>query len=793
MKKNELLVPVGDFECLKAAIQNGADAVYLGASEFNARNSATNFELDKLEEAIDYAHLRNVKVYLTLNTLIKNNEFNSALKLASSAYNFGIDAIIVQDLGLGCYLIKNFPDLHVHASTQMTCHNLDGAKFLDKLGFKRIVLSRELSVDEINYIKSNISCEIEVFVHGALCISYSGQCLYSSLIGGRSGNRGKCAQGCRLPYKLLKNNSVVDSGYLLSTRDLCSLDILNKLVDINVDSFKIEGRMKSPEYVATVTKIYRKYLDKILENSNNFTIEPEDKISLLQVFNRGGFSTGHLENSANHNLIYKEKPNHMGILLGTIYKYNKNNGHISLTLETPISIGDTISFEKENTSYRISELMKNDKNITISNIGDKVTLGRMKGNIHVGDKVYKLSSKSLSLDAKSSFTSENKKTALNAVLDLHLDELIKLKIFDNLGNEFEVLSDEMPDVAINYPISKEKLEEQLSKTNNTPFFFKNIKINMDNNLYVPHISKINELRRTALQKYEDFIIGKYKRNLNISLSENEYKNFMHNPNKVCLLLNNLNINFDYSKLKNVDKLYIPLELFMVNENKNILNILQKNFSLYIYMPTIIKSNFQNLFKNTIESIVKNYSVKGFVISNICCFELLKDYRKEYEFISNYTMNIFNNHTINELACDVITLSSELNKEELNDISFQTNKQTEFIVYGNIPLMYSSYCLLGKSNKCFPDCKQACKENNKYYLQDRMNFKFRIVPNNIQTITTIYNSKINSIDTHDLNVDYLRIDVLDETIDEINNIIDTVKCHNKLEGKNFTNGNINRIV
>ena len=232
---------------------------------------------------------------------------------------------------------------------------------------------------------------------------------------------------------------------------------------------------------------------------------------------------------------------------------------------------------------------------------------------------------------------------------------------------------------------------------------------------------------------------------------------------------------------------------MVNENKNILNILQKNFSLYIYMPPIIKSNFQNLFKNTIESITKNYRIKGFVISNICCFELLKDYRKEYEFIANYSMNIFNNHTINELACDVITLSPELNKEELNDISSQTNKQTEFIVYGNIPLMYSSYCLLGKSNKCFPDCKQACKENNKYYLQDRINFKFRIVPNNIQTITTIYNSKINSIDTHDLNVDYLRIDILDETIDEINNIIDTVKSHNKLEGKIFTNGNINRIV
>lgn len=793
MKKNELLVPVGDFECLKAAVQNGADAVYLGSSDFNARNSATNFELDKLEEAIDYAHLRNVKVYLTLNTLIKNNEFSSAINLAESAYKFGIDAIIVQDLGLGCYLIKNFPKLHIHASTQMTCHNLDGAKFLDKLGFKRIVLSRELSIDEINYIKSNISCEIEVFVHGALCISYSGQCLYSSLIGGRSGNRGRCAQGCRLPYKLLKNDSVIDNGYLLSTRDLCSLDILNKLVDINVDSFKIEGRMKSPEYVAIVTKIYRKYLDKILENNSDFIVEPTDKLSLLQVFNRGGFSTGHLENQANRNLICKEKPNHMGVLLGTICQYNKNKGHILISLKTPISVGDTISFEKENTSYKVSELMKNDKNITVSNIGDKVTLGRMKGNIHIGDKVYKLSSKSLSLAAKSTFASENKKIALNAVLDLHLDEPIRLKIFDNIGNEFEILSDEMPDVAINYPISKEKLEEQLAKTNNTPFFFKNIKINMDNNLYVPHISKINELRRNALQKYSNFITNKYKRNFDISFFENEYKYFTHTSDKICLLLNKLNINYDYSKLKNIDKLYIPLEFFMLNEYKDIINILQNTFAVYIYMPPIIKSNFNNLFKNAIESATKNYNIKGFVISNIGYLELLKDYNDKYEFVANYTMNIFNNHTIDELNCNVITLSPELNKEEINDISKKTNLQTEFIVYGNIPLMYSSYCMLGKSNKCFPDCKQFCRENDKYYLQDRMNFKFRVVPNNMQTITTIYNSKINSIDTHNLSIDCLRIDILDETIDEINAIINTVKSHNKLEGKDFTNGNINRIV
>lgn len=268
-------------------MQNGADAVYLGASDFNARSSATNFSLEELEKAIDYAHLREVKVLLTLNTLIKNDEFTSAIELANVAYSFGIDGIIVQDMRLASYLIQNFPDLPIHASTQMTCHNLSGANVLENAGFKRIVLARELSLSEIEYISKHTSCELEVFVHGALCICYSGQCLYSSLIGGRSGNRGKCAQGCRLPYSLLEDNKPMDNGYLLSPRDLCSLEQLPRLLPF-VHSLKIEGRMKTPEYVATVTRIYRKYIDKIL-NEEEYIIEDQDKQDLLQVFNRGRF------------------------------------------------------------------------------------------------------------------------------------------------------------------------------------------------------------------------------------------------------------------------------------------------------------------------------------------------------------------------------------------------------------------------------------------------------------------------------------------------------------------------
>ncbi len=315
----------GDFECLKAAVQNGADSVYFGAANFNARAQATNFDLTNLKDAISYAKLRGVNSHLVLNTLINNNEFEDAVLLAQKAYEFGIDAIIVQDLGLATTLIKNFPDLPIHASTQMTIHNLEGVLEAEKLGFKRVVLSRELSLEEITYICANSNIEIETFIHGALCISYSGQCLFSSMVGGRSGNRGRCAQPCRLPYKLVvekdraldqlnkndfeKNTNLeyrniytpsfqkvidtslgnVSNGYLLSTRDLCGLEFIPDLINAGVMCFKIEGRMKSPEYVATVTRIYRKYIDLALSDKP-YIIDEKDKKELMQVFNRGGFS-----------------------------------------------------------------------------------------------------------------------------------------------------------------------------------------------------------------------------------------------------------------------------------------------------------------------------------------------------------------------------------------------------------------------------------------------------------------------------------------------------------------------
>ena len=797
----ELLSPVGDLDCLKAAVQNGADCVYFGASNFSARAFASNF--DDLELAINYAKIRGVKTNLTLNTLIKNDEFEDAYNLAKKAYELGIDAIIVQDLGLATRLIKDFPDLPIHASTQMSIHNLQGTLKLQNLGFKRVVLARELCANEIEYICQNSNVEIECFIHGALCISYSGQCLFSSLVGGRSGNRGKCAQPCRLPYELVQNgNETIDKGFLLSTKDLCGLDYIPFLINAGVTSFKIEGRMKTPEYVATVTRIYRKYIDLAL-SGNPYVIDEKDKKDLLQVFNRGLSSNGHLDKEPNKNLIDPIKTNNMGLPLGIIQKYNKTKGHITLKLQEELCVGDCISTQKENGSYNVSELMVKNKNIKIGNIGNLVTIGRMKGNISVGDKVYKISSKVLKDNALNSFKTENRKIPLNIKLFIQNNKNIsavvnscsKYDLYKNLN--FEYTSNIIPNTSINKPLDQDTIIKQFSKTNNSIYEFKKIKIILDDNLFLP-ISSLNDLRRTILENIEKQTLDKIKRTSNccytpiVSNASNLKNNY-----KISLLLNDLNLEYDYSKLNGVHNLYIPLKFFVNKNYENILKVLNKKFSTYIYLPTIIRANYRNLFYDNIVNTTKKYNIKGIVLSNISNFMLISDLyksNKNLELIANYTFNIYNNETINklnELQISRYTVSPELNK--LSILNLYGNPQKELIVYGKIPLMNMNYCLLGKSNKCYPNCNSLCTNKNRYFLKDRLGLHFDIVPDNIQTVTTIYNCKTLSICPTDFNLDCARIDILYENIDEINNIINTVKLGKKFEGKQYTNGNLNREI
>lgn len=822
----ELLSPVGDFECLQSAVQNGADSVYLGGSAFNARASASNFDKDGLKQAIRYAKLRNVKINFALNTLIKDDEFEDAVNLAKYVYTLGADAIIVQDLGLAKYIINNMPGMDVHGSTQMTIHNLQGVLALEKLGFKRVVLSRELSLSEIEYICNNSNVEIEVFAHGALCISYSGQCLFSSTIGARSGNRGRCAQPCRLPYELIdEENNSLDKGYLLSPRDLCSLEYIPDLIKAGVTSFKIEGRMKTPEYVAVVTSIYRKYIDLALSDED-YKIDKEDIKKLMQVFNRGGFSTGNLNDEENLNYVYKEKPNNMGLYVGNVSSFNKNKGLITFKTSETLSIGDSISLEKESHKYTVTELMKNKQNIERANIGDLITIGRMKGNISLGDKIYKLSSKSLSKAVSEYYKSEHKKAPLSCAITIKKGYPVTLKVKsldDGIYSSMEVIKeiDVTPIDAISNPISKERIIEQLSKTTDTPFEFTKIDVDLDDNTYLPKISAINSLRRDCLQELENLAIKKFERvlpncqdttNLNMANSENMDKtssNIQNSlPNKqnvasanpqmpsISLLLNELTPSYDYTKLLDVDRIYIPLKFF----NKKDLTELIKNLSgkseLYVYMPTIVKDNYRNIIYNSLDKYIEEFNIKGIVASNLASINSLKKYVGKLNLIGNYTLNVFNSRSIIELAklnINMVTLSPELDEISLKTLCSTSPIPTELMVYGKLPVMNMGYCLLGSSNKCYPKCKMRCKTSSKYYIKDRLGYKFRIVPDNIQTVTTIYNSKITSIPYENICPSSVRISILDENINEINEAIKIVKEGKTFSSKDYTYGNLYKNV
>jgi len=627
----------------------------LVGSLFNARASAGNFSNDDLKKAIEYCTLRNVKTHLTLNTLIKDSEFDSAFNLAKYAYECGIDYLIVQDIGLARYLIKSFPDLPIHASTQMSIHNLEGVKKAEELGFKRVVLARELSVNEIEHICNNSNIEIEAFIHGALCISYSGQCLFSSLVGGRSGNRGKCAQPCRLPYELIskdlnsKTENILNKGFLLSPRDLCGLEYIPALIDAGVKCFKIEGRMKSPDYVATVTRIYRKYIDMYL-NNKDYIIDSKDKKDLMQVFNRGGFSSGHLDNNPNNELIFKEKPNNMGIYLGNVCNYNKNKGYITLILNEDLSIGDTISFENENTKYKVSELMIGNTNFSTCEVGKKVIIGRMKGKIANGDKIYKISSNQLTQLAEKSYKNvENRKIPLSCEITIKKNQPIHMKIFAKIRENtynISVSSQTIPIQALKTPLAVERVIKQISKTNNTPYEFKNIKVFLDNELYIPSISALNELRRTALQNLEQEILENKRRKADNVLVKNTSKGakeqVLEKP-KISLFLRNLVKAYEYSKLdKNkIDRIYLPLKLFVNKNYYQIIYNLSQSYDIYVYMPTIIKNNYKNIILNDIDNIIQKFHVKGFVLSNISDFKFLEKYSQNYDFVGNYSLNVFN--------------------------------------------------------------------------------------------------------------------------------------------------------
>ena len=710
MNKVELLAPAGDFSCLKAAIEAGCDAVYIGGKLFGARAFSSNFTDDEIIKAINYAHLFGVKVYVTTNTLIYDKEVERFLEYILFLHKNNVDAVIIQDLGMLDLVRQTFPNLEVHASTQMHIHNLDGASFMEKLGVKRVVLARETSISKIKEIKEKTNIDIEIFIHGALCVSYSGQCLMSSLIGNRSGNRGTCAGSCRQSYSIVdeNNNIILNNKYPLSMKDLCSLENLKTLLDIGVTSLKIEGRMKSSSYVYTVVKLYRLAIDSYYKN-NNIYIDEKELYNLKKIFNRE-FTKGFLFDEENNKVINMKRPNHQGVEIGKVINYKNNVATIKLNDEININDGLRIVGKKD-IGVNVNNFYINSKLVKTAKKGDIIT-------IKVNDKVEKDDKVLLTLDSKLNeeinniISSNQRKVLVKAKFIAKEDKQITFELTDFI-NKVVVISENKVTKALNKPITKEEIKEKLNKIKDTVYKYESLDIEIDDNIFIP-LNIINDLKRKAFEELNN------KRLYKIPYKRCEYKRNVKSYPKEKLL------NILIYKDENIDSL-------------------KKKYD-YIYSSNNIDNTIL-LLPRVIDKYKENYN-KDVLVGDIGYFN------KHKVCITDTSFNVVNSYTVaflHSLGAERVTLSYELTKKQIEILinayeeRYKAHPNLELVVEGYEEVMISKFSL----NKYF--------NNDKLYLKDRFNNLYKIKEkDNLMIIYNYKKRKDFNLSYYDIGINSLRI-------------------------------------
>lgn len=734
----ELLAPVGSFEAFKSALDNGANAIYLAGIKFGAREKAT-FTNEEILSIIREAHINQVKVYVTVNTLIYDDEFKEVLEFIDFLYNNDCDAIIVQDLGLITVVRCMYPDLTIHASTQMNTITVRQAEMLKEMGVSRVVVGRETSIDVIKKIINEVNIEVEVFIHGALCVSYSGECLFSSCLTKKSGNRGECLQLCRLPYSLYRDNEkLVDNEYLLSMKDLNTIEYIKELVDANITSLKIEGRLKSGSYVGMVTRLYRKYIDKYCRDKIA-NINDKDYTDLMQVFNRE-FTKGYLFNDNNKNVVNTYRPNNKGVRIGKVVEFK--NGRVYIKLEEKLYQGDGVRIVgKEDVGFYVNKMEVKKLLVNTANPNDIVTMN-IRGEVNVNDIVYKTSDIKLNEDVEKNSIRE--KFPLVATVEAFIDQKLKVMFEDNLGNMVSVVSNYNVIRANNSPTSKEKIAQQLSKLNDTSYYLKDININSDDMVLIP-VSIINECRRELVELLDDKRSTINKRN-----------------GKKELILEKVKIDGDERgltlKVSN-DEQYELARQYV--DDKDI--CYNKSSNIFSY-PRISEGKI----KTDNECVLLNE---------------LHDVNIDKIMIANYYLNctnIFSLYTLYKLGFKRVVLSVEMTRNRIYNLInnykkyFKENPNVEVVVYSKVDLLVTKYCVINKClNKIDKGCN-ACRDN-KYYLEDRKGYKISIVKDyycNTRLLNPRALMLIDYVDELKQNgVSCVRIEFNDESVDECKDILD----------------------
>lgn len=714
--KAELLAPAGSYESMTAAVAAGADAVYIGGSKFGARAYADNLTEERLIEALDFCHLHGVKLYLTVNTLLKEQELSELYDFLAPLYERGLDAVIVQDLGALSYLRRQFPDLDLHASTQMTNQGADGAAYLESLGVRRVVTSRELSLKEIRDIHKKTNLEIESFIHGALCYCYSGQCLMSSLIGGRSGNRGRCAQPCRLPYEFSKKSR--ESGsYLLSPKDICTLSILPEILEAGVFSLKIEGRMKRPEYTAGVVRIYRKYLDLYEKKGRKgYHVDPADIEELKDLYNRGGFSKGYYQNRGSAEMMSTFRQNHFGTEGAKILSVKKN-------LMTARALEDLHRGDVLENATLASDIPK-------GTVFQMKTAKGMTGK--AGEILHRTSNAALLKELSEYPSFDFLKVKINGKLRISLGKPVILSLY---YKTFEVtVIGQKAEKARNAALTREEAVRQMKKTGNTPFVFDVLEAEVEEGCFLP-VQALKELRRAGLSDLEEKIRQSFLRKKTIRQDP------IRIPRKELSdrqTVSALAFSFEQAEaLWNVDgisRVYLESRLLLENPDRTekVLNgLFQNGKQGYLAMPWIFREEGKSFYeKEPFRSLLKR--ADGYLIRNLETMVFLRENGCTQNWIADtglYTYNQEASYFLRTAGFAEDTAPLELNVSELNERGME---ESELIVYGRMSVMVSAQCLKRTTGNC--DRK---KEWN--VLTDRKGMKFPVYNDCDSCTNLIFNS------------------------------------------------------
>lgn len=793
MNKVELLAPAGSPDICKAVINAGADAVYLGGQMFGARAFANNFTTNEIKEALDYAHNRGTKIYLTVNTLLKNNEIYKAMDYLKPLYEYGLDAILVQDMGLMRMIKRYYPDMAIHISTQMNVTGRHFLKYLKEYGAERVVLARELTLDEIRSLHNECDIELEVFIHGALCYCYSGQCFMSYEAGGRSANRGACAGPCRLPYKSEDGKT----EYLLSPKDLMTIQALPDILDSGVSSLKIEGRMKNIKYAAGITHMYRKYIDRYFTyGRDGYVVDSDDINDMLDLYNRGFETSGYYYTKKSREMISLNRPNHMGTKALEVVDNKK--GNITFKALENINHGDVFEIDGENSftggkDLKVGELLN-------VNLPSRYNLNR-------GTVLYRVNNARIEREILRDFAGNNKKTEININISAIKNEHIKITVsaYNELLDEYIYATAEggVVQPAENRPVTKDELIKKASKLGGTQYSLISADAHADDDIFIS-IGEIGKVRNKAIEFFENEVRARFARKCE-AVRHDDYSDAEYHKDGADSFISVQVYTSEQAEIvanvKNISRIYISYHCIYEYRDQcwsyrdDGIQIIKKakenDKEVFIALPAIVRDSNVEMTEKLMNAILGNDLIDGMLIRNMEELLIFKEYNSGGNkdcgkktvldsniYVYNRETGIFLSEENQDICIDRISSPVELDENELSELINAIHTETELTVYGKVPVMQSEQCIKKTLNKCdhLFGTETIIQNGRNKHNSTKNNVSYSVMCLCDYCFTTIFDSRAKNIDVSlakKLGCGSIRYDFTTETADEVSKICNTM--------------------